>query len=70
MTTLTKQEIRWLVQLVEKDRDYAKEMMSESERKEDSLIYGLSQLRHDNMQSLAADLKLALLNDAKRIAIR
>lgn len=66
MTTITKTELRWMLNMVEKSREESKILM-DSCRNIDASLY---RLNHDNMSSLAEKLETVIKSDKKRIAVR
>ncbi|MEE1492294.1 MAG: hypothetical protein UGF45_09870 [Massilioclostridium sp.] len=66
MITLTKQQIRWLLRMAEKDRDNSEVLKDLPGQK----YAALHALEYENMARLAETLEKVLTSDAKRITIQ
>jgi len=64
--TLTKTEIRWIINLVEKKRENCKELMNVPSK----TVAALQQLEYENMTALTEKLEAVITSDNKRIAVK
>lgn len=63
---LSKTEIRWMLRMVEEDRDSSKRLMDVPGQQ----YAALHKLNYENMSSLAEKLEQILDRDVKRVTIR
>ena len=66
MTTISRTELRWLLNMVTKSRENSKALKDHPGQ----LYAALHKLEYENMASLAAKLEAVINSDNKRIAVR